>query len=147
MRASASNVIAPSRAWTNRSRILSRLFADQAQTAGWTRSLSRVLCMKRVSSSSGSRPRSVLATSRVAGVPPETRRLLALNGLPAYPGGKRRLLPVIFSLAQEALPRARWNCATFADAFLGAGNVSLFAKVLGWGEVIANDIAVRSAIV
>jgi hypothetical protein len=70
-----------------------------------------------------------------------------LRALPPYPGGKRRLLPLIFGLLDSVLPRASWANLTFADPFLGGGSVSLTAKALGFGEVIASDAAEQSALV
>lgn len=70
-----------------------------------------------------------------------------LEALPAYPGGKRRLLGAIFGLIGEECPRQAWPGLTFCDAFLGAGSVALTGKALGFHYVIANDLAERSAIV
>jgi hypothetical protein len=70
-----------------------------------------------------------------------------LGALPPYPGGKRRLLPAIFGLIDSVCPRASWPTLAFADPFLGGGAVALTAKGLGFGEVLANDLAARSVIV
>ncbi len=64
-----------------------------------------------------------------------------LKALPPYFGGKRKLLGHIF----KHLPPAR-EAPVFADAFLGGGSVSLFAKARGY-RVLSNDIALRSYIV
>jgi len=64
--------------------------------------------------------------------------------LPYY-GGKRKLCPVIFSHISKRLPRDKWQGATFVDAFLGSGAVSLYAKAQGF-QIYANDIAERSYI-
>lgn len=64
--------------------------------------------------------------------------------LPYY-GGKRKLCPIIFSHISKYLPRERWQGATFVDAFLGSGAVSLYAKAQGF-QIYANDIAERSFI-
>lgn len=65
----------------------------------------------------------------------------ALNALPPYMGGKRRLLGAIF----KYLPK-RAEAPVFVDAFLGGGSVSLMAKGRGY-QVVCNDIALRSRIV
>ena len=70
-----------------------------------------------------------------------------VRALPAYPGGKRRLLPAIFGLIDEALPDDRWPESTLADPFLGGGAVALSAKARGFGAVLANDVASRSVTV
>jgi adenine-specific DNA methylase len=64
-----------------------------------------------------------------------------LTALPAYPGGKRRLLGRIF----KHLPRPA-EVRTFVDAFLGGGSVSLMAKARGY-RVLCNDLAERAYIV
>ena len=64
-----------------------------------------------------------------------------LQALPAYQGGKRRLLGQIF----KHVPRPV-EAPVFVDAFLGGGSVSLYAKARGY-RVLANDIALRSEIV
>lgn len=68
-----------------------------------------------------------------------------LDALLPYPGSKRRLLPLIFALIATVLPRALWPTAVFADAFLGGGSVALTAKRLEFAQVLANDLATRSA--
>ena len=70
-----------------------------------------------------------------------------LDALPPYPGGKRRLLPAILGLIREVAPNAEWPQLTFADPFLGGGSVSLTAKALGFGQVLCNDLALRSVLV
>lgn len=63
------------------------------------------------------------------------------QALPAYFGGKRRLLGLIF----KDLPGPS-EAPTLIDAFLGGGSVSLFAKARGY-RVICNDVAERSHII
>lgn len=63
------------------------------------------------------------------------------DALPAYYGGKRKLVKAIF---KEAPPAAQ--APVFADAFLGGGAVSVMAKALGY-RVLCNDIAQWSYIV
>jgi len=63
------------------------------------------------------------------------------HALPAYNGGKRRLLGPIF----RPLPGPA-EAPVFVDAFLGGGAVSLYAKARGY-RVICNDVALRSHIV
>jgi len=74
------------------------------------------------------------------------RTLPFLRALPPYPGGKRRLLPAIFGLIDSVCPRRSWSTLVFADPFLGGGSVALSAKAQGFGHVVANDIAERSAL-
>jgi 16S rRNA G966 N2-methylase RsmD len=64
-----------------------------------------------------------------------------LRSLPAYLGGKRRLLGAIFREVPSPV-----EAPVFVDAFLGGGSVSLYAKARGY-RVIANDVADRSVIV
>lgn len=64
-----------------------------------------------------------------------------LSGLPAYPGGKRRLLGRTF----RHLPKVA-EAPTFVDPFLGGGSVSLMAKARGY-RVVCNDLALRSVVV
>ncbi len=60
------------------------------------------------------------------------------RSLPAYPGGKRRLVPLIV----RHIP-TRSRASRFADPFLGAGAVSLGMKARGH-QVVVSDIAERS---
>ena len=71
--------------------------------------------------------------------------LKMFNALLPYFGGKRKLCPVIFSEIHKRFPRDGWAKATFVDAFLGSGAVSLYAKAQGF-KVVCNDIAERSYI-
>lgn len=64
-----------------------------------------------------------------------------MNALPAYAGGKRRLLGQIF----RPLPGPA-EAPVFVDPFLGGGSVSLYAKARGF-RVICNDVAQRSHII
>jgi hypothetical protein len=75
------------------------------------------------------------------------RALSFFEALPPYPGGKRRLVPAIFGLIHAICPRASWPGLTLADPFLGGGGVALTAKALGFGRVLANDLATRSVII
>jgi 16S rRNA G966 N2-methylase RsmD len=70
-----------------------------------------------------------------------------MRALPPYPGRKSRLIPAIFGLIASVTRREDWASLTFADAFLGSGAVGLSAKALGFGTVLANDLAARSTIV
>lgn len=63
------------------------------------------------------------------------------QALPAYFGGKRKLLGSIF----KDLPGPD-KAPTFVDPFMGGGSVSLYAKALGY-RVLCNDVAARSHIV
>lgn len=63
------------------------------------------------------------------------------DALPPYMGGKRRLLGNIF----RDLP-SPVDAPVLADAFLGGGSVSLYAKVRGY-RVVCNDLGERSVIV
>jgi len=65
----------------------------------------------------------------------------ALAALPAYFGGKRRLLGAIFG----DLPPAH-DAPVFVDPFLGGGSVSLYAKARGY-LVRCNDLADRSVVI
>jgi hypothetical protein len=70
-----------------------------------------------------------------------------LRALAPYPGGKRWLLPAIFGLIDSVSRQASWPDLVFADPFLGGGAVALAAKAQGFGHIVANDIAERSALV
>ena len=67
--------------------------------------------------------------------------LRMFNALPAYFGGKRRLLGRIFRHIPP--PSA---APVLADPFLGGGAVSLYAKARGY-RVVCNDVAQRSYVV
>lgn len=74
--------------------------------------------------------------------PGEEEMVLRMFGaLPAYWGGKRRLLGALF----RDVPSPA-ESPVFVDAFLGGGSVSLYAKARGY-RVVANDVADRSVIV
>lgn len=75
------------------------------------------------------------------------RALSFFQALPPYAGGKRRLVPAIFGLIDSICPRASWPGLIFSDAFMGGCSVALTAKALGFGRVVANDLATRSVIV
>lgn len=68
-------------------------------------------------------------------------RFAFFDGIPAYFGGKRKLVGAIFKHIPP--PSA---APVLADAFLGGGSVSLFAKARGYG-VRCNDMAERSCLV
>jgi 16S rRNA G966 N2-methylase RsmD len=72
------------------------------------------------------------------------KRISLFNGLPPYPGGKRRLVPWIFANLAHHLPAEKWSSMTFLDAFLGGGAVSLYAKAQGFRQILANDWSNRS---
>ena len=63
------------------------------------------------------------------------------SSLPAYFGGKRRLIGKIF----KHMPTPG-KAPVLVDAFLGGGSISLFAKARGY-KLICNDISLRSHIV
>jgi hypothetical protein len=63
------------------------------------------------------------------------------HSLPAYFGGKRRLLGALF----RDLPGPA-DAPVFIDGFMGGGSVSLYAKARGY-RVLCNDVAARSAII
>ena len=63
------------------------------------------------------------------------------DALPPYFGGKRRLVGRIF---KHLPPPAQ--APVLADAFVGGGSVSLYAKARGY-QVLCNDLAERSVIV
>lgn len=69
------------------------------------------------------------------------RKLAFFDALPPYLGGKRKLVAGIF----KHLPGPD-DAPVLADAFLGGGSVSLYAKARGY-QVRCNDIAQRSVIV
>lgn len=69
------------------------------------------------------------------------RKLAFFDALPPYLGGKRKLVAGIF----KHLPGPD-EAPVLADAFLGGGSVSLYAKARGY-QVRCNDIAQRSVIV
>lgn len=68
-----------------------------------------------------------------------SKRLPIFDALPPYLGGKRRLLGNIF----RDLPPPS-EAPVFADAFLGGGSVSLYAKLRGY-RVLCNDLGWRWA--
>ncbi len=68
------------------------------------------------------------------------------DALPPYPGGKRRLVPLILADLAAELPAAEWPGASFCDPMCGGGAVALAAKAQGF-EVYASDRARRGAIV
>lgn len=70
----------------------------------------------------------------------------AFSGLPPYLGGKRKLVPLIFSALAGAIPPTTWPALNFLDPFVGGGSVSLAAKFYGF-DVAAGDIAERSLVV
>lgn len=75
-----------------------------------------------------------------------TTSMRFFDALPAWLGGKRRLVPLIFALCAEELPRERWCETVLLDPFCGGGAVSLYAKALGF-RVVASDVAERSVMI
>lgn len=67
----------------------------------------------------------------------------AFSGLPSYPGGKRRLVQMIFAKLSQWVPATVWAQLILVDLFMGGGSVSLFAKAQGFGRIISNDWAHR----
>ena len=67
------------------------------------------------------------------------------QGPPAYLGGKRRLVPLIFSLIAKSIEPSDWTRAKFLDPMCGGGSVALAAKAYGF-ETIASDVASRALI-
>lgn len=74
-------------------------------------------------------------------------KLSYFKALPPYLGGKRKLLPWIFGHLKRVVPDSQWPDLTFADAFVGGGSISLFAKLNGFRQVLANDWSSRSQLV
>lgn len=73
-------------------------------------------------------------------------RLDIFQALPAYFGGKRLLVELLFALLQTHVTSSVWQDTRLLDPFLGGGSVGLRAKHLGF-EVVANDVALRSAVI
>lgn len=69
------------------------------------------------------------------------------QAVPAYFGGKRKLVPWIFKTLAAHIPRAEWSKLTLVDAFTGGGSVSLFAKAQGFQQIVSNDLSSRSQII
>jgi adenine-specific DNA methylase len=69
------------------------------------------------------------------------------NALPPYLGGKRRLNPWIFGKLAQVIPVEKWQDCIFADAFLGGGAVSVYAKLQGFKTILANDLSQRSQLI
>jgi hypothetical protein len=69
--------------------------------------------------------------------------LVPFKALPAYLGGKRRLVLLILGLLARHLPRDRWSDSDFLDPMSGGGAVSLAAKAYGF-NVVASDISERA---
>ncbi|MCA9789823.1 MAG: DNA adenine methylase [Cyanobacteria bacterium HKST-UBA05] len=69
------------------------------------------------------------------------------KGLPAYFGGKRKLLPWIFGHLAQHIPPSQWPSLRFLDLFMGGGSVSLFAKAQGFAAVLSNDLSPRCEII
>lgn len=74
------------------------------------------------------------------------KRISLFNGLPPYPGGKRRLAPWIFSHLSKHVDSSQWETLIFLDAFMGGGAVSLYAKSQGFKQVLSNDWSNRSQV-
>lgn len=75
------------------------------------------------------------------------KRISFFNGLPPYPGGKRRLASWIFAHLNQHVPSETWPDLVFLDAFLGGGAVSLYAKAQGFKAICSNDWSDRSQVV
>lgn len=69
------------------------------------------------------------------------------SALPPYLGGKRRLIPWIFQILNQAIPKSHWKDLHFIDAFVGGGSVSLYAKAQGFRQLHCNDWSDRSQII
>ncbi len=69
------------------------------------------------------------------------------SALPPWAGGKRKLLPRIFSEVASLIPASEWPNTSFADGFCGGGSVSLAAKALGFGRIYSNDCSNLSNII
>ena len=65
------------------------------------------------------------------------------SALPPYLGGKRQLVPFIFSRLAQVLHPNEWPLTRFLDPMCGGGAVSLSAKWHGF-ETTASDISIRS---
>jgi len=70
---------------------------------------------------------------------------MLFNALPAYLGGKRRLVLLILALLARHLPRDHWPDSTFLDLMSGGGAVALAAKAHGF-RVMASDVSERAVI-
>lgn len=71
----------------------------------------------------------------------------SFQALPPYFGGKRKLIPWIFSHLAQAIPPHQWQDLTFIDAFMGGGSISLFAKAQGFKNILTNDWSFRSQLI
>lgn len=69
------------------------------------------------------------------------------NALPPFFGGKRALLPWVWSTLKKIVPSSDWGNKVFIDAFAGGGSVSFHAKALDFKSVLANDWSDRSQII
>jgi 16S rRNA G966 N2-methylase RsmD len=67
------------------------------------------------------------------------------RALPAYLGGKRRLVPFIFGLLARHLYRETWSGSSFLDPMSGGGAIALAAKEYGF-TVTASDLSERGAV-
>lgn len=68
------------------------------------------------------------------------------DGVPAYLGGKRKLLGTIFRELAKAVDSLEWRDCSFVDGFTGGGSVSIYAKAQ-FREVLSNDYSDRSAMI
>ena len=59
------------------------------------------------------------------------------------PGRKHRHLAAIFGLIEEVFPWPPWARLAILDAFPGRSGLFIIAKALGFGRVLASDIAER----
>lgn len=69
------------------------------------------------------------------------------KALPPYLGSKQALTPWIFNRLASIIPLSQWENLIFADAFVGGGSISLYAKAKGFKAVHSNDWSDRSQLV
>lgn len=73
----------------------------------------------------------------------QKKSLRIFDGVPAYLGGKRKLLGTIFRELAKAVDPLEWRNCSFVDGFAGGGSVSIYAKAQ-FREVLSNDLSDRS---
>lgn len=79
-------------------------------------------------------------------MPSSKKALRIFDGVPAYLGGKRKLLATIFRELAKAVDPLEWRNCSFVDGFAGGGSVSIYAKAQ-FREVLSNDYSDRSAMI